>query len=549
VSLGTSEADSQGGYVVYSALLRFGKLAVCGFGLAWYTVFLATHVGAYAGGSDSSGYLGSARLFAAGRLFANPRVWSGLPDRPFSKWLFLPLGFRPTGDVPVDSNEAASAASSASAADNGAATASPNAVPAEIASSEMVPTYPIGMSLLVAATSKAVGWDTGSHLLIVLHALAGVLLQFWVGRCAGLSQGWAALGALLLACCPLYIQYSLQLMSDVPATAWGLATIALAWQARRHFAWSVPAGFAFALGVLIRPTNVLFALPALLALGSDWRRWAGFALGAAPGACAQLLHNRAVLGHFIASGYGNVERLFLWKHVPLSLANYREWLPVLLTPLGLLAILLPLTARTSRTWPQILGVWVLSFVGIYAFYYHTHESWWYLRFILPAFPAIWIAALLVAQDLAILCRVPKLLPAGSLQAWLVGGLAATAIIVYDCRWTDELHAATCAADERRYRDAIEWMRPKLPDSSLVMCMQVSGALYIYSDVDFARWDRLHPGDLRCFDEAAAGRSIFALVQSWEVEQAFCPSKLSGRWNEVGKLGNYSLWRLEPGSAK
>ena len=29
--------------------------------------------------------------------------------------------------------------------------------------------------------------------------------------------------------------------------------------------------------------------------------------------------------------------------------------------------------------------------GLYAFYYHTSEEWWYLRFVVPAFPALVLA--------------------------------------------------------------------------------------------------------------------------------------------------------------
>ena len=40
------------------------------------------------------------------------------------------------------------------------------------------------------------------------------------------------LGAMLLALCPLYLMYAVQLMSDLPATTWAMATMLAAWLAR-----------------------------------------------------------------------------------------------------------------------------------------------------------------------------------------------------------------------------------------------------------------------------------------------------------------------------
>jgi hypothetical protein len=499
---------------VQSTLRRWGPLAILGIGLAWYAFFLVTHAVVYAGGADSSGYLNSARLLGEGRLKADQRVWPGLSVRGFTPFCYVPLGFRP-GDDGADS--------------------------------ELCPTYPIGVPLLIAAASQIVGWDAGPATMILLHALAGVLLQFRLGRCAGLSFGAASLGALLLALCPLYVAFSLQLMSDVPATTWGLAAVVCAWQARRWAGWSVPAGAALAMAVLIRPTDVLVTLPALIALGVGGRRWLGFALGAAPGAILQLLYNRAVYGHFVDSGYGSVGGLFRWEYVPLSLASYRQWLPVLLTPFGMLALLVPVTARRSPRWCLLLSVWMLSFAGLYAFYFHTHETWAYLRFILPAFPAAWIAALLVAEDLADRSRIRAALPPGSVRAWIAGGLLVAALAVFDCNWCSKLWAAR--PGDRNYFDAVAWMRPQAPASSLVLCMQTSGAVYAYSDLTVLRWDQVGAGDLGRIDEAAEGRPIFAFLMSCEEEQAFREPVLVGRWNKVGEFRDFGLWRLEPGSAK
>jgi hypothetical protein len=487
----------------FQKVAEFAPMVLFVAGLVIYAVFLGTHIGAYAAGSDSSGYLNSARVFSQGRLTAVQRPWPGLPAAELTSYAYVPLGFGP---------------------------ASPG---------EMVPKYPMGMPLLVMATAALVGWDAAPQWVIVVHAIAGVLLMGWLGRCAGLSVGWATSGALLLATCPLYVMYSLQMMSDVPATAWAMATVAFAWNARRHAGWAFAAGCALGVAVLIRPTNVLLVLPMAIALGIGWRRWLGFAIGVAPLAAIQLGYNQAAYGQPFHNGYGDVGRLFQWKHVPLSLANYGRWLPILLTPVGLLAFLLPLYARKKPLWTALLTVWMVGFASVYAFYSYTHETWWYLRFILPAFPAAWIAALLVASDLT---RRWELLPPGSCRAWLTGGVSAAALFAFACHWNGKLESTTIGRGERGYLETIEWLRPRVPASALVIAMQASGCLYYYTDLSCLRWDQIEPEQFSTIAAAAAGRPVFALLMPFEEQRAF-PERLGGRWTRIGGNHSFSLWQF------
>ena len=54
----------------------------------------------------------------------------------------------------------------------------------------------------------------------------------------------------------------------------------------------------------------------------------------------------------------------------------------------------------------MLGLWAGLLTGLYAFYFHSGETWWYLRFILPAFPVLILAALVVLQRLGSLLPTP-----------------------------------------------------------------------------------------------------------------------------------------------
>src|SRR5450432_316314 len=62
-------------------------------GAVVYSIFLYRDGSPYAGGSDSSGYLNSARLLSAGRFFGPMRIPSGQPYLSFGPETFQPLGF------------------------------------------------------------------------------------------------------------------------------------------------------------------------------------------------------------------------------------------------------------------------------------------------------------------------------------------------------------------------------------------------------------------------------------------------------------------------
>src|SRR5450432_1645831 len=64
--------------------------------LAIYAEFLSIHIGAVAGGSDSSGYMNHAKLIAGGAVQVQQRTIAGLPVAVTSPYLYIPLGFRPS---------------------------------------------------------------------------------------------------------------------------------------------------------------------------------------------------------------------------------------------------------------------------------------------------------------------------------------------------------------------------------------------------------------------------------------------------------------------
>ena len=551
--------------------------AVAALLLCVYAAFIATHMGAYAGGSDSSGYMNSAKLFAHGAISMPQRTIAGLDDSSFPPRFHVPLGF-----------EAA-------------------------ANHRMVPTYSTGLPLAMNAVAWVTGWRLAPHVTIFLFSLAGLLFTGWMAREWGLTSGWALLAVLLMACCPLYLMYSMHLMSDMPAMVFATATLVFAWKSRERAAWAVPAGLALAGAVLTRHTNALL-LPALaICMGFRWRNWLLFAFSGLPGGVFYCLYNHANYGHYFQTGYEGVGDLLKLSYVPKTLYLYAWGLPALLTPFVVFLLGIPWLVRSDPRRILALIAWIVCLLGFYSFYSFTHETLWYLRFILPAFPALVIGSLLAlraawrTQRARLEKSVQQTFPPVIILVWAVmipaafyihhvnkyepkhlrlsltlvpvlaiaavhllqhrfkanpavalrstgAALAVGIICVSDLIWYEHEGWLYIARGEAVYPHACEWANKNLPANSVIYTMQTSGALLCYTTFTLVRWDFIPEGKQAEIEKACAanGQPIYGMFFPEEVE------KMQGyhfldRWTKINTMLPVTFWRLDkpggPGTTK
>ena len=472
--------------------------------LAAYAVLLGLHVGTDAAGSDASGYMNHARLLAAGNLHAAPRALSGLTPEEQRSMLFAPLGFVPAPDG------------------NG-----------------MVPTYPAGLPLLVAAAVPLFGWEHAGDAVICAHSLLGLLLAYALGRTMGLSRRGAVLGTTIIAASPLYLNYSVQMMSDVPAFVWTLGAVLAAWHSRERTAWALAAGAATAMAVLIRPTNALVVAPIAVALGLSPRRWLLLIAGGLPGAAFFCFHSLSLYGHVFSTGYGNFGASFSSEWIGVTWWHYACWLPVLFTPVVLLAAGLPWLARAEPRRAALLGVWALVFAAFYSAYDCTHQTWWYLRFLLPAVPPLVIGGLLVAKYAGAGRRWPLLRTRVFVVALIV-------IIANSALWNKRLPALNSGRDNRIYPESAAWLKANLPDNAVILSMQMSGTLFYYTDFTFLRWDSCDADNRQGILASLRNdhRPLYAALFPFETESAL-QQHMPGRWTRVASLpSELEIWHYE-----
>jgi 4-amino-4-deoxy-L-arabinose transferase-like glycosyltransferase len=378
-----------------------------------------------------------------------------------------------------------------------------------------------------------------------VHSILGLLLTWALARAFGLAPAWAVVASAIVAASPLYLFMSLQAMSDVPSMVWSTAAMLASWRSREHAGWAVPAGGALALAVLIRPANALAIAPAAVALswpggprGIRLRRLLWFVLGGIPGAAFYLLHSRAAYGHFLTTGYGDVGSDFGLRWVGVTLVHYAFWLPILFTPVTVFVLALPRVARSAPCAAAVLMTWILAFAAFYATYSFTHRTWWYLRFLLPAVPALVVGGLLGLRSLLprSFRRIPR---------YLSVAVALGAVVVAGSYWSEKLNAVDVAQQEDMYPRTANWLRLHLPASAVILCMQTSGVVYFETSFALLRWDHINAMSRPRVMAAlkSSGRPLYAALYPFETEQAL-KQRMPGRWVQVAVIGNATVWRWD-----
>jgi hypothetical protein len=237
--------------------------------------------------------------------------------------------------------------------------------------------------------------------------------------------------------------------------------------------------------------------------------------------------NQALFGSPLASGYGATEQLFSAANVLTNIHRYGAWLAETQTPLvfaGLIALIVP----ASRLWPapgawRLLAAMALVVFAMYAFYM-PFDAWWFLRLLLPAWPALCIgtAALIAAASRF----------AGT-RARDVQVVALITLGLYTALLASRLHVFPDNEGERRYATVAELVRQATEPSSMILASIHTGPIRYYAGRDTMRFDLLNEEWL---DRAIAwlnehGRHPYILIEDWErpiFEKRFAAMNSLGR---------------------
>jgi hypothetical protein len=339
------------------------------------------------------------------------------------------------------------------------------------------------------------------------------LLAYRVSR-DGLTS---ALAALWMAASPTLLFNLVVPMSDLVAAAlWIASFVLLTWPKPWHGA---AAGIVAGAAVLVRPNLVPLLVPGVLAAelwkagARPGRRTLAFLLTVLPAIVLVGLVNNRLYGSATLSGYGPTADLYALGRLPQNLLLYTTWL-IESQGFIVLVALMPLVVRRARpawltparTLP--LAIYVVLLTLSYLFYL-TFDAWWFLRFLLPAFPILF---LLVGAALAWLTRqLPAVVGVPTLIA------VVTILLARTVEFSLEKGVRGVGDGEERYSTIARFIDRTLPPNAAIIAMQHTGTIAFYSGRQTIRRDYLPRQRLRSIVDwlQANGYSPYIVLEDWE----------------------------------
>jgi hypothetical protein len=374
-----------------------------------------------------------------------------------------------------------------------------------------------------------------------LLAFAGLLhVEFWVNPLLGALGTWLlydaiarrcghaiALGfAALWAASPIVVWGSTQLMSDLPAATFCLLTFVLAERGRSKLAGAA-LGFSF----WIRPTNVLF-VPALLLLRPEkahFRRlaagmtltlvcWGAFAIGR--------------YGRPFPPAYsGNVHE-FSTEFVARQLGFFGR------TTLTMFGLVVPLSVFQILRRPRqsvAFVIWLLGYVGLYAWWKYPFIDWWWTRYLLPAYPALFVLA--AEGTVALFEWVER----KGLPTMAIASIGTAAVLLSCGRalMFDETHHLFLQGFEKTYFEDSRLVADLVPRDSLVGAVNYTGPLRMYAGLESFDYDEPSAKDLITW-AMGAKRPVYTVIEPEEYESS--PNVLDFRERfEIEEVARLSGW--------
>jgi hypothetical protein len=453
-----------------------------GTGLIWST--------RVAGGADAYGYVSQVDLWLQGRLHVDQGFGASVPW-PLARWTFTPLGYRPEPD-----------------------------------GYRIVPQYSPGLPLLMAgfkliAGQCAIFWVvpfSGGILVFATYAIGRR-----IGRpIVGLAAAW------IVATSPTLLFMLMAPMSDVPAAAaWA---VAIAFALGEAQLTALAAGVAAAAAILVRPNLAPVAGVVFIWMAwRDKRRSLWFLAPVAAGAAAVAAVNARLYGSPLTPGYDMTDA-YLWSYVLPNVRRYGWWLLSAETPFaaaGFAALVIPSarlwTTRASRD-ARWLFAGVALLIWISYLLYVPWDAWWYLRFLLPAWPMMTLGTASIA---AVAYRSSS------------RGLRAAAIVVIAAIGVSGVtqavrrEAFAIARGEAKYVEIAKTVESLTGPDDVIISAQHSGSIRYYAGRLTLRWDVGDPAWLDRTVEwlAAHGHHPYFVLEPQEVEELrarYGPTNMSAR---------------------
>ena len=214
-------------------------------------------------------------------------------------------------------------------------------------------------------------------------------------------------------------------------------------------------------------------------------RFAVFALACLPFVALVAWVNHDLYGSFLTSGYGEASTIYKWQYFRPNLERYPRWLwesQGAYVFVSLLAIGLPRGPKAdSRTLRWILLAYVTGVFACYLFY-GVFDDWWYLRFVIPAMPAMFVLSIdAIWQGGRRFGR--------AVQA-IVGIVFTTLSFSHAMQYARVHQIFEIGEGEQKYVDVGRYLARELPPETVVISGLHAGNIRLYSQLRTLRVDLL-----------------------------------------------------------
>jgi hypothetical protein len=237
--------------------------------------------------------------------------------------------------------------------------------------------------------------------------------------------------------------------------------------------------------------------------------------GIAPAIAAIASLNAALFGSPLVSGYGELRDLYSVRYLWPNITRFASWIAQTDTPIVVLAGLLfvrpRLIAPIRAPFPRVLlGVFVAVVIASYLFYL-PFDAWWFLRFLLPAWPVVMV---LTAAGIHAMVRLIVERRATVALTAIVLAVAAHGVVAAANR-----SAFILWFGESRYIDVARYLSVSTEPNAVFITWQHTGSIRVYADRLTLHFQRL---DRRWLDRAVArlranGRHPYIVLDAGEVE--------------------------------
>jgi hypothetical protein len=399
----------------------------------------------------------------------------------------------------------------------------------------IVPIYAPGLPVLMALGQLAIG-QCGAYVVVPLLAAWLVWMTYRLGESVG-SPLVGSASAVFMSTSPVLLFMTMNPMSDVPVSAFLTAGLVFALSSSPwRVVWTA---IAVSLGIFMRPNLVPIGAIYLIVLvmrapaGARWSTvWQFAAVGALP-VVAVASTNALLYGAPWSAGYGNLAEMYGADFFVRNVRQYLTWLVQMESPLIFLApVAVVLVWRADDTRGlrvRVLGAFIAAIWLSYLFYL-PFDAWSYLRFLLPAFPAMIVLAVVAAAVLVV-----RFL--GAERATAAGLLLAIAVFAFRIEGVRRAEILGARVSGVVYLSAAEYVRTRLPANAVILTVQHSGSLRHYTNRLTMRWDLLAgewwPRALEVL--VARGYRPYLLVASFEEAQLRRQFSLSEAIDAPGTL--------------